>query len=61
MLGIFVDIENELTDIESEVEMLSSGVAIFQRGSVDTDPAWSWLMIQGLASGVEKGASESWR
>jgi hypothetical protein len=54
MRGIFVDIENELTDIGNEVDMLFGGVAIFQRNSADADPAWSWLAIQGLASGVEK-------
>ena len=28
MLGIFVDVENELADIGNEVDMLSSGVAV---------------------------------
>ena len=54
MLGTFVDVENELVDIASEVEMLSRGAAIFQSGSAGADQAWSWLAIQGLASGVEK-------
>ena len=54
MLGIFVDIENELTDIGNEVEMLSLGVEVYGRLVVDADPAWNWLAIQGLASGVEK-------
>lgn len=54
MRGIFVDVENELTDIGREVEMLSSGVAIFRARSDEADPAWSWLAVQGLASGVEK-------
>lgn len=54
MLGIFVDIENELADIGKEVEMLSASIAIFERDAADADQAWSWLVIQGLASGVEK-------
>jgi hypothetical protein len=54
MLGIFVDIENELADIESEVEMLSRGVEIYRQRDDDADPAWDWLAVQGLASGVEK-------
>jgi hypothetical protein len=54
MRGTFVDIENEPTDIGNEVDILFGGVAIFQRNSADADPAWSWLAIQGLASGVEK-------
>lgn len=54
MRGIFVDIENELTDIGREIEMLSSALAIFQGRSADVDPAWSWLAVQGLASGVDK-------
>lgn len=54
MLGTFVDIENELSDIANEVEMLRAGVAIFARDSDQADSAWAWLAIQGLASGVEK-------
>jgi hypothetical protein len=54
MLGIFVDIENELVDIENEVKMLSRGVDVYRRTVVDADPAWNWLAIQGLASGVAK-------
>jgi hypothetical protein len=54
VLGIFVDIENELADIGNEVEMLSDGIAIFRRDDAHAEPAWSWLALQGLASGVEK-------
>jgi hypothetical protein len=54
MLGIFVDIENELTDISKEVMMLSAGAEIFKRRTESTEPAWDWLAVQGLASGVEK-------
>jgi len=49
-----VDLENELADVGKEVDMLASGLAIFQAGAADADPAWSWLAVQGLASGVEK-------
>src|SRR5262245_60809664 len=50
----FVDLENELVDVGREVDMLSSGLTIFQEGAASADPAWSWLAVQGLASGVEK-------
>lgn len=53
MPGIFVDIENELTDIEREVAMLSDAVSIYAHGPKD-DPAWAWVVVQGPASGVEK-------
>ncbi|MDP3898403.1 MAG: hypothetical protein Q8Q62_17170 [Mesorhizobium sp.] len=53
MPGIFVDIQNELTDIEREVGMLSDAVSLYAKGSKD-DPAWVWVVVQGLASGVEK-------
>ena len=53
MRGIFVDIENELGDIEKEIAMLAGGVEIYRK-STSEDPAWSWLAVQGLASGVEK-------
>ena len=49
-----VDLENEIADVGKEVDMLASGLAIFQKGPADADPAWSWLAVQGLASGVEK-------
>jgi hypothetical protein len=49
-----VDLENELADVGKEVDMLASGLAIFQASAADADPAWSWLAVQGLASGVEK-------
>ena len=54
MRGIFVDIENELSDIGSEVEMLVRAVAIYERDVINAEPAWLWLAVQGLASGIEK-------
>ena len=59
-----VDLENELADVGREVDMLASGLAIFRESAAEADPAWSWLAVQGLASGVEKiytAASGSWR
>jgi hypothetical protein len=54
MRGIFVDIENELADIENEVDLLSRSVELYGHRADDGDPAWDWLATQGLASGVEK-------
>jgi hypothetical protein len=50
----YVDLENELVDVGKEVDMLASGLVIFETSAADADPAWSWLAVQGLASGVEK-------
>ena len=49
-----VDLENELADVGKEVDMLASGLAIFEDSATNADPAWLWLAVQGLASGVEK-------
>jgi hypothetical protein len=40
MRGIFVDIENELADIENEVDMLSRSVELYGHRADDGDPAW---------------------
>jgi len=53
MQGIFVDMANELADLGKEVDLLSRAVAILEEGPSD-DPAWTWLAVQGLASGIEK-------
>lgn len=53
MLGIFVDIENELSDIEREVDLLASSLELIKQ-EARNDETWSWLVIQGLASGIEK-------
>lgn len=53
MPGTFFDIENELNDIEREVGMLSDAVSLYAHRPKD-DPAWVWVVVQGLASGVEK-------
>lgn len=53
MPGIWIDIENELTDIEREVGMLTDAVSLYVSRPKD-DPAWVWVVVQGLASGVEK-------
>lgn len=54
MLGTSVDIENELTDIASEVSMLLQGLDIFRAERAASEAAKVWLGIQGLASAVEK-------
>lgn len=54
MLGIFVDIDNELADIAKEAKMLADSVDIYRNSASDAGPAWTWLAVQGLASGVEK-------
>ncbi|MDC7789793.1 hypothetical protein PQJ75_26840 [Rhodoplanes sp. TEM] len=54
MRGTFVDVENELEDIAREVALLTAGVDLVRRAPDGPDPAWSWLAVQGLASGVEK-------
>ena len=54
MLGIFVDIENELSDVTSEVEMLSRSLELYRSPPKDAPEAWHWITIQGFASGVEK-------
>ncbi|TCT05634.1 hypothetical protein [Aquabacter spiritensis] len=54
MRGIFVDIENELIDIAHEVEMLARGTEIYINQEEKAEPALAWLLVQGLASGVEK-------
>jgi hypothetical protein len=62
MLGIFVDIENELADIEKEVALLASSLDLIKRERRD-DETWSWLVVQGLASGMKKSipaASALW-
>jgi hypothetical protein len=64
MLGIFVDIENELSDIAREVEMLSRSLELYGNPPPDAPEAWNWIIIQGFASGIEKvysAASASWR
>lgn len=54
MRGTCVDIENELADIAREVGLLAAGVDLVREAHRGTDPAWDWLAVQGLASGVEK-------
>jgi hypothetical protein len=54
MRGIFVDIENELSDIANEVAMLTEAVDVYRVESEQQSAAWKWLAVQGLASGVEK-------
>lgn len=54
MRGTFVDIGNELSDIGREAEMLRNAVALFEDEARVAEPAWRWLAIQGLGSGVEK-------
>jgi hypothetical protein len=54
MLGIFVDIENEVSDIAREVEMLSRSLELYENPPQDAPEAWHWIMIQGFASGAEK-------
>lgn len=54
MQGIFVDIENELIDIAAEADMLAGSIVIYDHPPADAKPAWPWLAIGGLASGVEK-------
>ncbi|WP_050596610.1 hypothetical protein [Mesorhizobium ciceri] len=53
MLGIFVDINNELADIAKEAKMLADSVRIYEEAA-NIGPVWTWLAVQGLASGVEK-------
>ena len=47
MLGIFVDIDNELTDIAKEVARLSDAVALFNEKGENAGETWSWLAVQG--------------
>jgi len=55
MLGIYVDLENELIEIEREVDMLARGGELYEQHTQDgDDSAFRWLAIQGLASGAEK-------
>lgn len=54
MLGIFVDIENELSDIAKEAELLSQSVDQYGNPPEDASEAWSWITLQGFASGAEK-------
>ena len=54
MLGIFVDIENELLDIAREVDMLSRSLELYGEAPENAPEAWHWIMVQGFASGVEK-------
>jgi hypothetical protein len=54
MLGIFVDLENELSDIAKEVELLSLSLELYRSPPKDAPEAWHWITIQGFASGVEK-------
>jgi hypothetical protein len=54
MLGIFVDLENELTDIEREVNLLARAIEIYKRDNATAEPAWNWLVIQGITSAIEK-------
>ena len=53
MRGIFAEIDSELADIEREGAMLDAAVKLFQAGPED-DAAWTWVVVQGIASGVEK-------
>jgi hypothetical protein len=54
VLGIFVDIDNELGDIAKESKMLADSVEIYRGSALGAEPAWIWLTVQGPASGVEK-------
>ncbi|EJW09997.1 hypothetical protein A33M_0709 [Rhodovulum sp. PH10] len=54
MRSAFADVATELADIAREVAMLDEATDIHRtRGPAET-PAFRWLMVQGLASGVEK-------
>lgn len=54
MRGIFVDINNELANLAEEVALLAEAVEVYERGANNSERAWRWLAIQGLASGIEK-------
>src|SRR4051812_12581054 len=55
MHPIFVDIESQWQQIATESAMLAGGLDRFgQDTDVLRDPAWRWLAVGGLASGVEK-------
>lgn len=54
MLGIFVDIGNEIDDVEKEAEMLSGALKLYQDSSDGQDQVWTWLTTRGLAFGIEK-------
>ncbi|WP_020185410.1 hypothetical protein [Methylopila sp. 73B] len=55
MRGSSIDIENELRSVADEVEMLASAVELVRRDSPPAgETAYTWLAVQGLASGVEK-------
>jgi hypothetical protein len=54
MLGIFVDIENEFSDAAREAEMLSQSLNLYRNAPEDAPAAWSWITVQGFASGIEK-------
>lgn len=53
MRGIFVDIQNELADLEKEAALLADSLELIER-EARKDETWSWLVVQGLASGIEK-------
>jgi len=40
MLGIFVDIENELSDIAKEVELLSHSLELYKSPPAGAPEAW---------------------
>lgn len=52
MQAIFVDINNELAEIEREVRMLESSLALYPKTDSPENPA-NWIFVQGIASGVE--------
>jgi hypothetical protein len=54
MRGNSVDIANENIDISREVDLLSDAVQRFGSVSPEDDAAYRWLVVQGLASGIEK-------
>lgn len=54
MPAIFTDIENELSDIAKEVDLLVRAIEFQDSPQFSDDPAWRWLTTQGLASGIEK-------
>ena len=49
MLGIFVDIENELSDVAREVEMLSRSLELYGNPPKDGPDAWHWITVSALA------------
>lgn len=54
MLGIFVDIENELDDLAVEAKLLSEAADLYVTREQQEGAVWRWAYVQGSGSGVEK-------